>query len=206
MKTTTKKLIQFFSLLLIGCFFNFCNAQELDIQTKSNIPSKSEKAVSDLKINFGVNGIKLKATIEKSYPGFKLLGSCMGSVRKEGITDIGLGLYNPVTQQGIYLGALKNSSTYELLEIERFNVPFNNNGILPRNLEVKCNSWTEVLRIAEAFKIVNSETPAASTNLHPKNYFDAICVVPFNSVEEYKCFQYDQKAAKFLNIGGWFND
>jgi hypothetical protein len=182
---------------------------EIDGQKKENINEKSALAIRGLieKLETGGGDAnKIVGAIGKKYPGYQILSACAGSFRREGLTDIALGIFNPRLQMGAYVGVLKNGTADEIVEVERFKAEFNKMGYLPKDIEVTCNSWTEILRIAEIYKVVRSDTPAASANLRPISHFDAVCTVPFGRVEEYICYGYDQKKKGFANIGGWFND
>jgi len=207
---STKKFFLFVvSFMLSGistpCFSEDIGSEPLKLQTLKNIDGLDKSASIDLIMEFGPASAKQKINaIMHKYAGFKILNTCVGSFKKEGDHDIGLSLINPELKTGVYLALFSDKNLKDdLQEITRFSINFNDKGVLPKNLEVRCESWTGIMRIAQDYQQNEGE---ASASLKPLSHFDALCVAPFNQSEEFICYGYNGVNQKFSKIGGWLND
>lgn len=202
----------FISCVLINGVHGACFAAsdcdtEPKFQTRKNLGELDRNSYVDLSVKIGADIAKQKfAALGRRYSGYKVVNACIGSFEKEGMHDVAVALVNPISKTGVYAVLLENSKNDGIKEVARYAITFNDNGIIPKNLEILCESRTELMRIVQDYSTPRPETPAASANIKPINYLDAVCVTPFDSPEEFICHAYSPASKKFTKIGSWFND
>jgi hypothetical protein len=145
------------------------------------------------------------AAISRDYPGFHITSACTGTFRKLGDKDIALALFNEDKQIGEYVVGLGEHHT-DFVALNHIDDPFNQIKWSPGDVYATCNSRTEIERIYKSYGGSSPEVLPTKDKPKPINNMDAVCVVPADETTGFACYQYDGKAKKFVDIGGWFND
>lgn len=176
------------------------------IQSLKTLEALDRTASLDLEINGGNSAKQKLRAVKIMYPKYQLVSGCVGSFKIDGAHDVGVALINPTAKTGVYAVGLSGSKGDSILEVAKFPIEFNQQGQIPKPLEVRCHSRTELLRIVKEYSAPRPETPAASAAIKPISYFDAICITPFAQPEDFICYGYSDATRGFVKIGSWFND
>lgn len=177
------------------------------LMTSANLLDTNNKAIHYLRSKVGrAEQEYILKLAESKFPDFRIFGICGGTFKTPGNSELALALGDEDLKQVIYSAVLTNKRGEKYLyPLAEFKIPVADDNLGGRSPSIRCNSSTEILRIAQDYARISSNS-AAHAELTLVSSLDAICVVPFNSVAEFMCYQYVDRKKKFKKIGEWYND